>query len=155
MPRSKKPRRKYRPPAYDTAKFGRLPITIKVAGLEADKQIKPRVHLNTLVQGSLSEEAIDARFYWNSVAGRVLWGQAMFRMFAADSDEAAQVFAQAWDRLQAIKGATEVPPNAVEVIGPALDLTDDLQQILTRREAAEALRFVRENHQIDVSMLIV
>lgn len=155
MPRSSKPRRKYRKPAYDTAKFGRLPITIKVAGLETDKQIKPRVHLDTLVQGSCSEEEIDATFYWNSVAGRVLWGQAMFKLFASENADAASVFERAWERMQAIKGAPEVPPNTVEVVEVALDLTDDLQKILTRREASEALRWVKENHTIDVSMLIV
>lgn len=138
MPKSKKPKKAYRP-KYQA---GQLPMTIR----HTDKsdlllQMIPHDELEKLRRGEADEYTI------NTLAFRLNWGYVMAgEVF--DNPEVRQAMEMG---LQAIRYVKErfarlgkYGANGAEfaALGEALNLTDEMQKTATRREQHDALKAV-------------
>jgi hypothetical protein len=134
MPKSARPRKKYRPQPF------RLPATIRYS--QADEQhlqLVPHVSLEQRRTGDADEGA------WHTLAVRVNWGVVL----AARHDHLAEcrpVMAASIGALRSIwerhgrTGAWGFSGEEYRALGDALVLVDEMQLALPRRDLLDALR---------------
>jgi hypothetical protein len=138
MPRSTKPRKKYRP-KYEK---GTLPITIRhSASDDTGLQLVPHTELDKLRDGTADEYTV------NTLAFRINWGYVMAgEVF--DAPEARELTQAGLDAVRSVKdrfarlGKYGATVEEFTHLGDALKITDEMQKGATRREQLEAVRIV-------------
>lgn len=136
MPRSSRPRKAYRPRAVG------LPTSIRFSPSdETDLQLLPHLDLERFRTGTADSSA------WSVLATRVNWGAVLAARHAPEAVERMQNGARALAAVigrHAAIGRWGVDGAQFRAIADALDVVDQLQVQLTRRELADALRIVNE-----------
>lgn len=134
MPKSKKPRKKYRPRYVE----GQLPITIRhSAASDMMLQMIPQSELEKLRDGTADE------FVVNNLKFRLNWGHVMSNE-CFDTPEARAVTLAGIDAIREVearyarlgKWGCTMPEFAA--MGDALNLTDEMQAQTTRRQQRDA-----------------
>ncbi len=144
MPKSKPPRKKYRPGGRVSANR----IKTFRYNAEADLWLKlmPHQALEALRNGTA-----DADLH-NMLAVRTLWGARMVEDHLIDPEEARQVMALGLAAVESISarydrlGRFGATGEELNHIGDALLLCDDLQDTTTRREQEISLKAVLHIH---------
>jgi len=132
MPRSARPRKRYRPQPYG------LPATIRYSESDETRlQLAPHVDLERLRSGTADAEA------WSTLATRVNWGAVLASRHHPEAvalmEAAARALAAVHARHARVGrwGASGPEFNA---LADALVVVDDMQRAHTRRELLDALR---------------
>ncbi len=135
MPKSKKPRKKYRPGQWST---GQLPVTIRhSAGGDTMLQMIPHSELEKLRDGTADDYAV------NTLAFRLNWGYVMAGEYF-DTPEARACTEAGLDAIRSIKdrharlGKWGCTGPEFVAMGAALNLTDEMQAQTTRRQQRDA-----------------
>lgn len=154
MPKSKSPRKKYRPPA--------TPITIERLQPVRYKR-RDEVWLKTAPHVALDEirEGRGTTDHFNSVCIRVHWGQRMLadHFTPGDVAEHAGTIQSAIEAVTSISdrydstGTIFATATEFERIGVALCLTDELQTATTKIEQERSLRAVLQLSEQDLRRL--
>lgn len=148
MPASKKPRKRYKAPDFDTRTFGRVPGVFRVKQREVEVALNFHLLLDALKLGNAPAHAL------HSVRVRLMWGlgmsinhfeSAVSQATMAEALAASDLCAQDCDR------GLPMPQDQAKVIATGLVHADELQNILTRREAAQSLVWAGETFRIDIS----
>lgn len=138
MPRSTKPRKKYRPRYAE----GTLPITIRHSrAADTALQLVPHSELEKLRDGTADEVTV------NTLAFRLDWGYVMAgEVF--DTPEARTITERGLAAMKSVKarfkrlGKYGTTGDEFAAMGEALNVTNDMQLKATRREQLEAVRLL-------------
>lgn len=148
MPASKKPRKRYKEPHFDTRRFGQVPSLFRVKQREVEVGLNFHLLLDALKRGNAPAHALQ------SVRVRLMWGlgmsinhfeSAVSQATMAEALAASDLCAQACDR------GLPLPQDQAEVIAFALTHADEMHDTLTRREAAQSLVWARDTFRVDIS----
>ncbi|SDO94671.1 hypothetical protein SAMN04488595_103176 [Ralstonia sp. 25mfcol4.1] len=145
MPASKhrKNRRAHQP------RVARLPSCYRFSNkAEVDLQLIPHVELSKILDGTATENA------WFTLGFRVNVGQLAAALYFAENRELREAMDAAVEAIAAVgkryraRGRLGVTGDEYRVIGRALNLTDEIQRMCTRRELLEVSLAVedQQNH---------
>lgn len=137
MPATKKPRKKYRPGVRVA-----LPMVFRHSG-ESDTMLKmiPHTELDKLRDGTADE------YTPNTLAFRLNFGYVLSNE-VFDNPEARAVMERGLAAIRAVKerharlGRWGCSGEEFRALGEALNITDEMQSVSTRREQAEAQRIL-------------
>lgn len=147
MPTSKKPRKKYRPKP-----MGANPI--KAFRFNADAEFWLKTHPHAALEAMRSGTATATDF--DTVSLRVRWGAQMVEDHLVDPRPAREVMQAGVSALESVGdrfdrlGKVGATGEEFRNLGEALNLTDDLQSTLTRRELEQSLRPVLDVRDADL-----
>lgn len=144
MPASKhrKSRRARRP------RENRLPVCYRFSGkTETALQLVPHVELSKILDGTATEAA------WYTLGFRINVGQLAAALYFSENaelrdamDAAVTAITDVGKRFRA-RGRLGVTGDEFRAIGRALNLTDEIQRMCTRRELLEATLAVEDQHR--------
>lgn len=140
MPRSAKPRKKYRP-KYTESQL-RAPVTLRYTkDSEMWLQMIPHQHLEKMRTGEADEESLAAitfRVNWGYVMAGEIFDNAEVREQLERALDAVHSLVKRYDRIQRV-GCTG---EEFRQIGEALNLCDEMQKAATRREQLHCAEIV-------------
>lgn len=148
MPASKKPRKRYKAPDFDTRTFGRVPGVFRVKQREVEVELNFHLLLDALRAGNAPVHAM------HSVRVRLMWGLGMsLNHFSSAVSQATMAEALATTDLciTDCDRGLPMPQEQAKVIALGLVHADELQSTLTRREAAQSLVWARDTFRVDIS----
>ncbi len=134
MPNTKRPKKKYKPKS-----IGSLPKIFRHSK-ESDiaLQLVPHQELEKFKSGEADE------YTWNTVCFRLNWGYVMSGDHF-DSDEARELMQASLAAIKSVKDRNErtgrwgTTGEEFNIIGQALNLTDEMQMNTTRKQQDESL----------------
>ena len=139
MAGNKKPRKKHRPSQSV------LPIVYRFnQKAELTLKLVPHEELDALVKGDASERS------FHTLAARLNLGATCVRWYWPENKEANDLVNQSLDAITSVRDRAEktgkwgVTGDEFRIIGEALNLADDTQEELTRKQIDKALTYVLE-----------